>query len=366
MKKAQQNRTLVFRNAAENNLFITLVSFAASITLTRSFLHLTGFPQLGGEELHIAHVLWGGLLMFAAILALLLYSNRWVHTLAAVLSGLGIGLFMDEVGKFITQTNDYFYPAAAPIIYAFFLLTLFLYLLIRKERKPDVRAAMYEVFEDLHEYLDHDLSEMESKVIIEKLVWISDQKNHRELVNLANQILQFIENKELVHSPHRHTVLQRWKLALQNFFQRWLPRTRMRLILSAAWLGWGIWTVFFPLRVLIDRQDALTLQRIIAELVDAQIIRSSTTLLWFQLRIGLSAALGILMITAAVFLFFKKEKAAINAGFWVLLLSFTVSNLLLFYFEQFSTIFNAVIQIVLLTATLAYQRMYLNDSFDTI
>ncbi len=366
MKKSNQNRTLVFRNSAENNLFLALISFTASITLTRSFLHLTGFPQLGGEELHIAHVLWGGMLMFAAILTLLIFSNHWMQTLAAVLSGVGVGLFMDEVGKFITQSNDYFFPAAAPIIYAFFLLTLFLYLIIRKDRKPDVRAEMYEVLEELHEYLDQDLSETEAIGIKEKLIWISKQKNHSEMVNLAIELLRFLESKELVHSPDRNSVFQRWNTSLRLFIQRWLPRNRIRIVLVASWLGWGIWTVIFPLRVLIDRQDALTLQRIIAELVDAQIIRGSTTLLWFQLRIGLSAALGILMITAAVFLFFKKEKAAINAGFWVLLLSFTVSNLLLFYFEQFSTIFNAVIQIVLLTATLAYQRMYLNDSFDTI
>ncbi len=169
MKNKAQVRSLVFRTDAANNLLLTLLSFAASITVTRAFLYLTGYPQVGGGEIHIAHVLWGGLIMFLALLILLLYSNRHIHTFAACLSGIGVGLFIDEVGKFITQENDYFYPIAAPIIYVFFLLTLLVYIIVRRSRKPDARALMYQVFEELDEYLDHDLSTEEAAKIEDKL-----------------------------------------------------------------------------------------------------------------------------------------------------------------------------------------------------
>jgi len=79
-------------------------------------------------------VLWGGLILFIAALLPLLFTNQWIYTTSAVLSGLGVGLFMDEVGKFITQTNDYFYPPAAPIIYAFFLLVVLIYVDISPEQ----------------------------------------------------------------------------------------------------------------------------------------------------------------------------------------------------------------------------------------
>ena len=120
-------RKPVERQDAGRYLLLTLLSFAASVSLTRLFLYLTGYPQIGGGTLHIAHLLWGGLLLFIAALVPLIFANRWVYTSAALLAGAGVGLFIDEVGKFITRTNDYFYPPAAPTIYAFFLLTVLVY-----------------------------------------------------------------------------------------------------------------------------------------------------------------------------------------------------------------------------------------------
>ena len=47
-----------------------LVASVASLLLIRFFLAWMGFPQVGGGGLHIAHLLWGGLLMLLAILLL--------------------------------------------------------------------------------------------------------------------------------------------------------------------------------------------------------------------------------------------------------------------------------------------------------
>ena len=122
---------------AESVVLLMLVAFAATVIGTRWFLAWTGFPKVGGGDLHIAHALWGGALLFVGALLPLIWFGRRVHLAAAVLTGMGMGLFIDEVGKFITTRNDYFYPAAAPIIYSTFLLAVLLFLWIRRPRPND-------------------------------------------------------------------------------------------------------------------------------------------------------------------------------------------------------------------------------------
>src|SRR4030043_1505642 len=125
---------LVERENATRYMLISLLSSVATVSIVRSLLALTGYPQLGGSTLHIAHVLWGGLILYIAAILPLIYLNPRLHIVGAVLSGVGVGLFIDEVGKFITRQYDYFFPAAAPIIYVFFLLLVIFVVMIRGNR----------------------------------------------------------------------------------------------------------------------------------------------------------------------------------------------------------------------------------------
>lgn len=106
---------------ARNLLDVYLASALIAVVATRLFLSLTNYPQLGGEGFHIAHVLWGGLLMAVGTLMLLLAQNP-NRRLAAIVSGAGFGLFIDEIGKFVTSDVNYFYKPAALIIYLTFLV----------------------------------------------------------------------------------------------------------------------------------------------------------------------------------------------------------------------------------------------------
>lgn len=103
--------------SASSHLAGFLVATVATVILTRAFLAATGFPQIGGGELHVAHVLWGGLLMALALGGLLSWSGPTARPLGAVVGGVGFGLFIDEIGKFVTADNDYFYEPTAFLIY---------------------------------------------------------------------------------------------------------------------------------------------------------------------------------------------------------------------------------------------------------
>ena len=62
-------------------------------------------------------MLWGGALMLVAIVLLLAYLDRPVQHVAAIIAGLGFGTFIDEIGKFVTADNDYFFRPAVALIY---------------------------------------------------------------------------------------------------------------------------------------------------------------------------------------------------------------------------------------------------------
>jgi len=61
-----------------------------------------GLSSTGGHGLHIAHMLWGGLLILIALVLLLAFIGRHLQSSTALLSGIGFGTFIDELGKFIS------------------------------------------------------------------------------------------------------------------------------------------------------------------------------------------------------------------------------------------------------------------------
>ncbi|GAA1618068.1 hypothetical protein [Actinoplanes couchii] len=113
---------LVRSEKAGVHLTTFVVSAVSTILVTRAYLALTGYPQIGGDSgLHIAHVLPGGLLMAAGLVIGFAYIGRGPRPVAALLGGVGFGLFIDEVGKFVTADNDYFFEPAAAIMYIIFV-----------------------------------------------------------------------------------------------------------------------------------------------------------------------------------------------------------------------------------------------------
>ena len=120
----------IIRNIqGEDALEIFLVTAVASILGIRFFLAMTGYPKLGGGGLHIAHVLVGGAFMLLSIVVLLNFLNKGARSLAAILGGFGFGAFIDELGKFVTSDNNYFFAPTVGLIYITFIL---LYFLIKK------------------------------------------------------------------------------------------------------------------------------------------------------------------------------------------------------------------------------------------
>lgn len=154
----RRHRLFIRNMEAVSYLEDFLIAAVAVILGIRLYLQLTGYPKIATGTLHIAHMLWGGLLMLAAIVILLSFLSKTSHHLAAIVGGLGFGTFIDEVGKFVTQDNDYFFAPAVALMYvAFILIILSIRAIHRKDRAYSREEYLMNALRNMEEVVLHDL-----------------------------------------------------------------------------------------------------------------------------------------------------------------------------------------------------------------
>ncbi len=85
--------------------------------------------------------------MLLAIVILLNFLNKWARYLAAVLGGFGFGAFIDELGKFLTSDNNYFFQPTVGLIYITFILLYFLVKKINRNRWLSEEERLINVLE---------------------------------------------------------------------------------------------------------------------------------------------------------------------------------------------------------------------------
>ncbi len=80
---------------------------------------------------------------------------------------------------------------------------------------------------------------------------------------------------------------------------------------------------------------------------------------WIMTRLFLEGVAGLPLLLAAGFLALGQEQRGIMVGFAGLLLSLTIVNVLVFYFDQFQAIIDTMIQFMLLLGAIHYRQRYL-------
>jgi hypothetical protein len=290
------------------HLTMLFVCAVATVVFTRGFLAATGYPQVGGSKLHIAHVLWGGLLLLAALLAALAFLSPATKPLAAILGGIGFGLFIDEVGKFVTKDVNYFYRPAIAIIYVCFVV-LFGVIRWLSRRRFSAEEATLIGLESLQRAAVGALSE-ERRVRVLHLM-LSAQADGA----LAHNVRELLEHAVPAPQP-RPPLTHRLSRRLAEL---WVPLTGHRLFrrgvfavlivaaaISAAETGWLLRDGFGHLSF---SQRAFALTTIVADLaLLIGAVRLSRSLLsalhWYDHAVLLEITVG------QIFLYTSEQLAA--------------------------------------------------------
>lgn len=334
-------KDIFYRNARAGGLLDAfLVSAITSVLIVRFYLHITGYPQIGGGTLHIAHMLWGGLLMMAAIILSLSFLGAKTRQLAAIIGGVGFGVFIDELGKFITEDNNYFFQPTIGLIYAIFVI---LYLTFNfLTRAPKLTSQEYQInaLADLEEAVAHDMDKAE-KARIYAMLEASDQNSP-----ITKHLKKLVDTIE-VSATDKTSRWSRWgksiDLQYEKFWQLRRSNTWVGILFGAqaAILALGIiYTVYTNLEGIrallagsVDYSQEVLVGQILSSLAASgfvlyglYLLRSSRVAAFEQFR---RAALISLYLTQ-FFVFIRLEFAALPGFllnlFVLLLISFVISQ----------------------------------------
>jgi len=324
------------RNIEASRLFDTfLVSSIATVLITRASLGLTGYPQLGSSELHIAHLLPGGLLMLVAILVMLGSINRSSRDFAALLGGIGFGLFWDEVGKFITQDNDYFFKPTIGIIYVSFIA---LYLITRYIIRRSYHPQDYLV-NAIDLAMDGAIGELDPREYADAKALLAKADPKHPMYEATVQLLErakptrdyrpfFLDRiATSLHKPFRQLVRKPWfgKVLIGVFYGYGLVFVTAFMVIASN-SSWSLLTFFDP------NNHLNNLAAVVSALVSAAYIIWGS---WFIHRRNTHEALKryetallINVFVTQVFLFFSYQLTATIALLFALVSLFAVRILL--------------------------------------
>ncbi len=331
---------------------IFFVAGMVSLLVTRFYLALTGFPQLGGAGLHIAHLLWGGLLMLVALVLLLAFVGRSMQRAAALLGGAGFGLLIDEVGKFITSSNDYFFQPAVAIIYVVFVVIFLSFRTIERAGRFTQRELLANAYDEAVEVALHPTDAIH---LARALRLLHESGATGPLAWALERAL--VEQRALV--PPSHTARASWwkrvRWAMARAFaravtSRWFPPALVFLVVAYAF----VFLLLFGLAL--ASATVTTAADMPSFALDLFALRGHR---FVQAGLLASSLLAAALIVAGLVALPRDRARAYRWFKRSVLVSLLVGQVFLFYTQQFGALVELVLSLIALgglNALLAAER----------
>lgn len=191
--------------------------------------------------------------MMGAILITIGTINRSSRDSAAFLGGIGFGLFWDELGKFITKDNDYFFQPTIGLIYlSFIALYLVTRYIIRRSYQPHDYLA-----NALDLAMEGTIGELDPREYLRARQLLLKADPSHPMYNAVVDLLDhakptkayqpFVTDRLLdaLHKPF-HTMVQKpfFQPLLVRFFVLFGAALLASLVTISAWTSHNVWSFF--------------------------------------------------------------------------------------------------------------------------
>ncbi len=304
------------------------IASVTSILVIRAFLASTGYPQLGGHGLHIAHLLWGGLLMLIALVLLLAFIGRHLQSSAALLGGVGFGTYIDELGRFITSDNNYFFQRAIPLIYMIFVLLFLCFRELEKQPSSSERAYLANALYLMAQDAPGGLSEKDKNEVL----WLLRAYDARDA--RLHVLTDTVEQLPVVPSS-KAGVLDRMVHSIRNLSLRLAHSPYFARIISGCFI---VYALLFTAVMVFGMMDV------------GQLVASKLTQDVVQVGLLVSSVVSSMMIVIGVLIL---PRAPLQAYAWfkrAILVSIFLSQVFLFYTQQLLALGALLLNLLILTA----------------
>ncbi|HRP59343.1 MAG TPA: hypothetical protein PK833_03515 [Vicingus sp.] len=324
---------LFIRDIQYKNVFESFfISSIAAILGIRFFLILTKYPQLSGGGLHISHMLWGGLLMFIALLLLLTLISNDVKKFAAIIGGIGFGTFIDELGKFITSDNNYFYQPTFALIYIFFVLIYLLFRFIENRHEFTAKEYVANSIEIMKDAVIHNLDSNEKAMALSYLA----KGNTKE--KISQTLRSIYEEIQTIQPPPPNFFT---KLTL--FFQE-----KYFSVITLPWFKYVV-IIFFLIQGLLSMTIVvlITIEGHL-DIIPNVIIPHSFTQQSYNLVNVVSALLAIIFVLIGSARIFVSRLSAYIMFKRSILISICLTQIFVFYYSPMRAISTLIFHIIIL------------------
>jgi hypothetical protein len=214
--------------------------------------------------------------------------------------------------------------------------------------------------EGLEEVLDRDLNAAERAALESRLHRVIDTAGDEDVVRLARHLLDYLHSDAVrvaEDSPGWFERLAGWWRAWET---RWWTRSRVRAALIGGLAGLallGMWESLPAFGSALGKPEWV--EAFLSPLVMAGRVAGPRALAWYEARLVLEAVVALILAAGAVVLLLRREPTGVALGLLGVMLSLTVVDLMVFYFEQFSTIVVAGVQFAVLIGLHRYRQRFL-------